>query len=145
MHGFFSQASQDQDGDFIADDFESFYGLSPGDPSDAGLDLDLDGLTNLEEYRLGTCPDRLDSAFRTRYELSQDGESLTLRWMSRPQNRYVLEESSSLDPTTGWQAIGQELVAPSDVAVTEATISIPLDRSLGFFRVRLVESSVPVQ
>jgi hypothetical protein len=44
----------DTDGDQIPDGQEYYYGLNPNDPSDAGGDLDGDGLTNLEEAQLGT-------------------------------------------------------------------------------------------
>jgi len=44
----------DSDSDGIPDDWEIAHGLNPHDPSDALLDLDHDGLTNLQEYRLGT-------------------------------------------------------------------------------------------
>lgn len=40
----------DSDGDGMDDYWEFFYGLDPYDPSDANLDYDLDGYTNLEEY-----------------------------------------------------------------------------------------------
>lgn len=42
----------DQDSDGMADAWELRYGLDPADPSDAALDLDNDGLTNLEEYNI---------------------------------------------------------------------------------------------
>ena len=44
----------DTDADGIPDDAEIRLGLNPNDPSDAILDLDHDGLTNLREYQLGT-------------------------------------------------------------------------------------------
>jgi PKD repeat protein len=40
----------DKDDDNILDDWELKYGLDPTDPSDAELDQDDDGLTNLEEF-----------------------------------------------------------------------------------------------
>ena len=50
----------DTDDDFITDGFEILFGLNPHF-DDASFDLDLDGLTNLEEFLLGTYPNRSDS------------------------------------------------------------------------------------
>ena len=46
--------SVDSDGDHIPDDAELRLGLNPHDPTDASLDRDHDGLTNLQEFQLGT-------------------------------------------------------------------------------------------
>ena len=51
----------DADGDGIPDDWEIANGLNPHDPSDAGQDTDGDGLTNLQEYQLGTNPRLADT------------------------------------------------------------------------------------
>lgn len=51
----------DGDGDQIDDRWERKYGLDENDPSDAALDLDGDGLSNLEEFVLGTLPNNPDS------------------------------------------------------------------------------------
>ena len=51
----------DSDTDGMPDDYETVFGLSPTDPSDASLDRDSDALSNLEEYQLGTRPDFFDS------------------------------------------------------------------------------------
>ncbi len=44
----------DSDSDFIHDSWELENGLDPNDASDAGMDRDFDGFTNLEEYLAGT-------------------------------------------------------------------------------------------
>ncbi|MFQ5853257.1 MAG: hypothetical protein ACE5JU_22080, partial [Candidatus Binatia bacterium] len=44
----------DADNDGLPDDFEVANGLNPNDPSDAVLDPDADGLTNLQEFQAGT-------------------------------------------------------------------------------------------
>src|SRR5258708_34772946 len=44
----------DTGGDRIPDSVELANGLNPNGPTDALQDLDNDGLTNLQEYRLGT-------------------------------------------------------------------------------------------
>jgi hypothetical protein len=51
----------DTDGDGIPDLVEIEIGLSHLDPSDAGFDMDMDGLNNLEEFLIGTYPYLKDS------------------------------------------------------------------------------------
>ena len=47
---------KDSDADGMPDEWERRHGLNPGDPSDANLDKDHDGYTNIEEYLNGTDP-----------------------------------------------------------------------------------------
>src|SRR5207244_990956 len=49
-------AGVDTDRDGIPDDYEIAHGLNPNNPVDAQEDPDHDGLTNLQEYQLGTDP-----------------------------------------------------------------------------------------
>jgi hypothetical protein len=46
----------DSDGDGMRDEFEARYGLDPFDESDAGMDPDGDGFSNLQEYQLRANP-----------------------------------------------------------------------------------------
>jgi hypothetical protein len=57
MHG---PVCVDWDGDGMPDDWEIRYGLDPT-ANDSGLDLDGDGLSNLQEYYRGTDPLRMDT------------------------------------------------------------------------------------
>jgi len=51
---------EDLDNDGMADTWETDNGLDPTDPSDAGLDPDGDGLTNLDEFLNGQDPNVSD-------------------------------------------------------------------------------------
>ncbi len=51
----------DTDCDGMSDDFETRYGLDPGDMADAALDRDGDGVTNADEYWYGIDPTNPDS------------------------------------------------------------------------------------
>ncbi|MHA1200352.1 MAG: hypothetical protein ACTSQF_13580 [Candidatus Heimdallarchaeaceae archaeon] len=60
LNYFTDPLDNDTDDDSMDDWFEVTYRLDPFS-DDSALDLDLDGLTNLEEYLLGTFPNRSDS------------------------------------------------------------------------------------
>jgi hypothetical protein len=77
--GFESLATFDSDGDGMPDWWEILHELDPNDPSDAFLDPDGDGLTNLEEHGSGTNPNNIDS----------DGDGLPDAW----------EIANDLDPS----------------------------------------------
>jgi len=51
----------DTDADLMDDNWEIIYGLNPNSADDASLDLDQDGLSNLEEYLANTYPNNADS------------------------------------------------------------------------------------
>lgn len=47
---------KDSDSDGMGDNFESTYGFNPLDASDAALDSDNDGISNIDEFLAGTDP-----------------------------------------------------------------------------------------
>jgi alpha-glucosidase len=60
-YGVVSAEAADSDGDGAPDAWERFYGLHPALRTDAGLDLDGDGLANSNEYASGGSPVRGDT------------------------------------------------------------------------------------
>lgn len=56
-------ANEDDDGDGIPNDWESFHGLNPADALDAEQDFDSDGFSNRAEYENGTDPHTADLAW----------------------------------------------------------------------------------
>jgi len=59
---------EDRDDDLLPDEWEERMGLNPDDPSDAMLDFDGDGCTNLREYIDHTDPWSAREAATTRPE-----------------------------------------------------------------------------
>ena len=84
----------DTDGDGMPDDYEIANGFNPLDPSDAGQDADSDGLTNLQEFQLGTNPHNPDT----------DGDGV-------PDGEEVKLGTNPLNPDTDGDGLtdGQEL------------------------------------
>lgn len=61
LHISLENATLDTDRDGMSDEWEDLYGLDKNNASDASGDIDEDGLTNIEEYRLSTNPTLADT------------------------------------------------------------------------------------
>lgn len=77
----------DSDLDGMDDNWERVYNLDPSSAGDADLDLDNDGLTNLEEYNANTLPNNEDS----------DGDTLTDFAELNEHNTNPISSDSDLD------------------------------------------------
>ncbi len=92
---FNSVVSGDGDADGMADHWEEAQGFDPLNATDAALDADSDGQSNLIEYRAGTDPrDPLSHFVITAALAGSDTVSLT--WNSAPGRHYHLQWSDDL-------------------------------------------------
>ena len=123
-------ASPDSEQDGLLDSWELQYGLQVG-VNDAASDPDGDGMSNLDEFRLGTHPRSGSSFFRVVLQPVQGQPSLAnLRWNSVAGKTYVVEWSPDLKaPFTAVQS----------VTASGAVSTCLVGRSgvVGFYRVRL--------
>jgi type VI secretion system secreted protein Hcp len=87
------QADTDNDG--LPDDYEKLFGLNVSLP-DADGDLDNDRMTNIEEFRAGTLPNRADSIFRVSGIRTESGAA-SLNWDPAPGKTYRLMGAASPD------------------------------------------------
>ena len=88
----------DTDNDGMGDEWEVANGLNPSDPSDANIDSDGDGATNVEEFKADTDP--MDSNSNLRILVLEDPtgdlNSIRVVWPSSPNVQYTIESSNDL-------------------------------------------------
>ncbi|MBE7501036.1 MAG: Ig-like domain-containing protein [Verrucomicrobiales bacterium] len=97
----------DTDNDGMPDAWETFYGLNPNDPSDAALDCNGNGITNLDEFKAG-----MDPCDTTKPAVLSAVSTATF-------NTVRLTFSEALDPATATVAANYT-ITPA-LAVTAAT------------------------
>ena len=119
----------DTDNDGMPDDFERTYGLSISTP-DADGDLDKDGMTNIEEFRAGTLPNRADSIFRLAGERSESGGA-ALNWEPTLGRTYRLMGAAS--PEQPFEFIR----FLTEEEASAGRLDIPANSSFGFFTLQV--------
>lgn len=124
---------EDLDSDGIPDNWERFYGL-PIDQNNAATDLDNDGLTDLQEYRLGTNPISGDTRFSAvAATVANEPAMLDISWDAVPGINYLIEWTPDL--VQKFQALDGIHTAGS----SSMTVRIVKSGPTGFFRVRPTE------
>ena len=99
----------DADADGMPDDWEILYGFNPNDPTDAVLDPDGDGLSNLEEFQLGTNPRLADTdgdGIRDGLEVETESDPLN------PASYNLSRALSSIEVTPSTFSLTVEVVSP---------------------------------
>ena len=116
----------DTDGDGMPDIWELTYQFRYDDPSDANLDSDFDGMTNLQEYQAGTHP--RDPSDFLRLTLAVDSTvssgSAWLQFNTISNRTYSLQTSDRLG--TSWSS-WMDLPAQQ----TNKAFALPLDLQKG--------------
>jgi type VI protein secretion system component Hcp len=121
---------QDKDGDRMPDAWENYYGLAAG-LNNATEDLDGDGLTDLQEFQLGTNPTSGDSPFSAAATIVPgDPNNIEISWDAVPGVAYVIEWSPDLLQT--FEPQGGNRVADTSAM----KVRLPKSGPTGFFRVR---------
>lgn len=123
----------DTDRDGMPDEWETQYGFNLSFPDDAGLDADLDGMSNLEEYLADTHPRDPDS-FLGITGISLEAGILSLHWQGGTQSTQYLEQTGSLGPYSTWTVL--ETFVPPTNRVNSKQVDVSDSATNHFYRIR---------
>ena len=129
----------DADSDGIPDAWENANGLNPNLATDAALDTDGDGQTNLAEYFAGTNPRFSGDAFRAAPMVPFGSGGPVIRFVAVAGKTYTVQYKTTLTDAT-W-------VRVSDISAQAATgiveVPDPSGASAGQRFYRIVTPAVP--
>jgi Tol biopolymer transport system component len=130
----------DTDGDGIPDDWtQKYFGHPTGqvqDLSRAQDDADGDGLTNLEEYLVGSDPTDPNSFFRLLISPVVSGaQTVSLTWLAMPGRSYELQHKNSLTDQV-WSPASGNVVVMGNRGAFNVSAAQP---TVGFYRVLLAD------
>ena len=146
--GFGDNQDPDDDEDGMPDSYEELNGLNPYNDEDAMLDKDMDGLTNSEEYDLGTDPndplsngnnpptahiqyscDRLACTFSASLSVDSDGEIVQYNWLFDDGDSRSGQEISKTFASAGMHEVTLTVVDDGFSSGSE-TLELDLDTTL---------------
>lgn len=131
-------AYTDNDGDGMADDWETANGLNPTNPADANDDSDHDGLTNLQEFLVGKAPGTFDN-LQILYCHRLNTGDVELSVFGELGKIYALEASTNL---MVWTAIRAFSCTNQPTVVADSTAKNYGQR---FYRIAPLSSAGPVR
>jgi hypothetical protein len=123
----------------LPDYWENLHGLDPRNPNDANLDSDGDGLTNLQEFRLGSDPRNPASGLNLRIARGPGGAGAVLSFGAVAEAEYALEYTTAFGPS--WQPL-QSFAAVSTNRLIQ--FPVPTGTQQQFYRLRLGSAPPPV-
>lgn len=127
-------ADLDTDHDGMPDGYERRQGLNPADPADAALDLDGDGINNLEEFLGGTDPRNPESQFRI-LRTSAVNHRYQIEFVGPAGRRFQLETASDIVHPQ-WTSVSQPVYGFGGITTIEHEAAGGV--ALGFYRLRLL-------
>jgi hypothetical protein len=131
----------DTDHDGMPDSYENLFpGLDANNPADAGLDLDSDGASNLEEFLAGTAPNDPTSVFRVDSLTFLPSGEVQLRFEALANKAYSVLVSETLQPGS-WQKLADVAAEPATRPAVVVTDTRP--SSGGFRGYRIMTPPLP--